>query len=156
MKLKHYANRQSSIMAATHPGTTFYTISLEDVRVAMQSGEANIWIDKAFAELGWDAIDFEHSLFGSQIIDNVLYLCITDGQDIEVQGRGVDPESALEAYQVEHLSAYIQQGTPEVITKYITQYEIKTPNFNKWAADLLAEGHSFTDIVKDAQEFADF
>lgn len=155
MKLKHIVKRGTSITAATSIGTTYYTASLDDVISAMRSQGGNIWIYASFKKLGWDAIDFAHNLYGSQVIDNVLYLCITDGHDIDVNGESVNPEEALEDYDVSELSAYIQPADADIIRKYITQYEIKTPDFNNWADDLISD-YYFTDLVRDAQEFADF
>lgn len=157
MKLRRTIKGNTLITAATQVGTTYYQITLDDVKNAMKdNNDANIWILKSFEELGWDAIDFDHNLFGSQIIDNVLYLCVTDGRNIEVGGGLVDPEAALEDYDVSELSAYVQEADEDTILKYITQYEIETPNFNKWAEDLLSDGYKFTDLVSAAQEFSDF
>lgn len=156
MRVKKSIHSASSIKAATTAGTTFYEVTLEDIQSAFNEDDANVWIGKMFELDGWDAIDFETALYGSQIIDDVLYICVTDGQDIKIKGEYVDPEAALEYYQLNHLSEYIKEGTSDIIKKYITEYEVVTPDFNKLAELLLKDGHLFTDIVKDAQEFDSF
>ncbi len=157
MKLKHTIRSATAVTAAMQLGTTYYRVTLNDIESVMQdSTDANIWILKSFQELGWDAIDFEHNLFGSQVIDDVLYICNTDGRDIDVGGEKVDPEIALDDYNLSELSDYIEDADDETILKYITSYEIKTPKFNNWAAELLKAGYKFTDLVTDAQEFSDF
>lgn len=157
MKLKRTIKSATAVTAAMQIGTTYYRVTLDDIESVMQdSTDANIWILKSFQELGWDAIDFEHNLFGSQVIDNVLYICNTDGRDIDVRGEKVDPETALDDYKLSDLSTYIEDADEEIILKYITPYEIKTPKFNNWASELLKDGYTFTDLVNDAQEFSDF
>lgn len=157
MKLKHMIKSATAVTAAMQIGTTYYRVTLDDIESVMQdSTDANIWILKSFQELGWDAIDFEHNLFGSQVIDDVLYICNTDGRDIDVRGEKVDPEIALEDYNLSELSDYIEDADDETVLKYITPYEIKTPKFNNWASELLKDGYRFTDLVDDAQEFSDF
>lgn len=152
MKLKRTSAR--AITAATSAGTTYYRATLQDVEDAIQNDTAaNIWILKSFQELGWDAIDFKHRLFGSQIIDNDLYICETDGRDINVNGDMIDPESALLDYDIRQLSAYVEDATDDIILRYITTYEIKTPDFDKWAPDLLDDGNTFLQLADAAREF---
>lgn len=152
MKLKRTSAR--AITAATSAGTTYYRATLQDVEDAIQNDTAaNIWILKSFQELGWDAIDFKQGLFGSQIIDDDLYICETDGRDINVDGDMIDPESALLDYDIRQLSAYVEDATDDIILRYITTYEIKTPDFDKWAPDLLDDGNTFLQLADAAREF---
>lgn len=137
-------------------GTIFYRISLDDVIKYFDSPKQNVWVWKSFVEEGWNCINFENSLFGSAVDGSDLYLCVTDGMEIDVNGEAVDPELALEEYDLDELSEYILPGNDGIIRRYITDDEINTPKFDKWAPDLLDEGYNFTDIVKDAEEFYGF
>ena len=157
MKMKNTIKNATTVKTAMQKSNTYYRVTLDDIESVMQdSTDANIWSLKSFQEIGWDAIDFEHNLFGSQVIDDVLYICNTDGRDIDVRGEKVDPETALDDYKLSDLYTYIEDADEEIILKYNTPYEIKTPKFNNWASELLKDGYTFTDIVNDAQEISDF
>ena len=103
-------------------------------------------------EYGWDALDFKHNLFGSEIIDDVLYICKTDGYEIQINGEDVEPEFALEDYSVEELSAYIDDADDDIITNSITTYELKPIDLDEVSLRLLELGNSFIDVVKAAQD----
>lgn len=134
-------------------GTTFYQVSLKELQDSLKGSDANIWMQKAFEEDGFDAIEFKHSLFGSRVIDDILYICITDGYDITVNGKEVDPETALDYYNPEtELSDYVKLADDDIIMENITEYEMKPIDFDKWAADLLKD-YSFMDLVKAAKDF---
>lgn len=145
------------ISAATNTtktkGTTFYLVTFEQIQKYFNNEDTNIWISKAFEELEWDAIDFDNNLFGSQIIGDDLYICVTDGVDIEVGDELVYPEEALDIYTPDELSEYIKPATDEVIQKYITEFELVTPDFDKWAYDIIANNISFSKMVSDYQKF---
>ena len=104
--------------------TVFYRITLPDVLNALQ--DSNIWLYCSFVYDGFNCLDIEH-LYGSQIIDSTLYLCITDREDISVKGASTDPEDALDKYSIDDLASYIENGTPEIIRNYIDEYTIPTP-----------------------------
>lgn len=148
---------KSSIFAdtktATNSGTTFYYATIGDIIKAFESDDSNIWIQKAFTELEWDAIDLDNHLFGSQIVGDNLYICVTDGYDIEIDGNLVNPEEALELYTPDTLDDYIKPATDKIIHKYITEYELNTPDFDKWAVDLLEDNVEFSRLVRDYQDF---
>ena len=154
--MKRYV-KESAILGAESAGTTFYKITINQLIETFT--EVNVWIRKSFQELGFDAIDFEHNLFGSKVISNdVMYLCVTDGADIEIRSKGKtsmeNPEYALDYYNPEYeLASYVQDATPEIISEHITEYEISTPMFDKWAIDLIKEGYTFTDLMTSAQEY---
>ena len=143
----------ASVHTAKSSGTVFYKITMKELLKLMKSEDCNVWIMKSFEELGWDAIDFESNLFGSKVIDDVLYLCVSDGYDIDVDGELYDPESVLDDLGEDGINNYIQKPTKEVVTRYITEYEVNTPDFDGWAADLLSDGYSFEDLVRDYHEF---
>lgn len=156
MNIKKTITGSSYIIAAKTPGTTFYRCSLKEIKDALSDDDSNIWVMKSIDELGYDAIDFEKNLFGSEIIDDDLYICVTDGYDIDVSGEFVNPEDVLSSYDTSEISEYIKPATADIIQKYITQYEIYAPEFDKWAPDLLKRGYTFSELVKDAQEFDTF
>ncbi len=128
--MKIYRNSvDAAVSPAKNSGTTFYSASADDIIEAYGDVTLNVWVRKAFIERGLDAIDYDSNLFGSKVIDDVLYICVTDGQDIEVDGELVNPEEALEIYTPDELSKYIRPATKEVIRRYITEYEIIIPDF---------------------------
>ena len=133
-------------------GTTYYAVPLDMVLDYFSNKKENAWIWKSFDELGWDAIDFDHNLYGSQVIDDILYLCVTDSANIEVNGVSVDPEEALDIYAVEDLREFIEEPNDAIIKRYITEYEIFPPKFNEWASELLSK-YDFTKLTEDYQEF---
>lgn len=138
-------------------GTIFYKFTLDEVLDYFSGSKQNCWIWKSFEELGWECIDLAKNLIGSRVIDDVFYLCITDGQEIEVNGQEVMPESALEEYDISDLENYILPGDKGIIKRYITEDEIYTPYFDKWAGEMIEkDGYDFTEMVKYANEFYDF
>ena len=148
---------KNNVFASTETGTTFYSVTLNQVIDAFSESDTNIWIQKAFIELGWDAIDFEHNMYGSYIINNVLYICVTDGYDIDVSGESVNPEDALKYYKLDALSGYIKKADSEIIKTYITEYEmnVKDWDFNTWAYELMTDDSvDFTSLVSAYQELS--
>lgn len=155
MKIKlNQSNRinSKSITAATQSGTTFYKCTLDQVIEALKKADSNIWLQYVINEYGWDALDFKHNLFGSEIIDDVLYICKTDGYEIQINGEDVEPEFALEDYSVEELSAYIDDADDDIITNSITTYELKPIDLDEVSLRLLESGNSFKDVVKAAYD----
>lgn len=65
----------------------------------------------------------------------------------------VYPEEALDIYTPDELSEYIKPATDAVIQKYITEFELVTPDFDKWAYDIIANNISFSKMVSDYQKF---
>ena len=146
---------KSDIKAAIHrakqSGTTYYRITLEDIQ---ENEDMNVWVKKSFDERGWDAIDFSNKLYGSKVIGNKLYLCVTDGYDINVDGKNINPEEALDEYAIDDLQDYIKDKDDDIIDRYITTYEIFEPDFNEWAVDILTTYDlDFSDVVRDYSEF---
>lgn len=129
-------------------GTTFYTVTLEQLKEAFSND--NVLIQGALQVQGWDALNLK-TLFGSEIVDDILYLCITDGNEIEVEGKLINPEYMIEEYGVKSIQSLLQDSTPEIILKEITEYEIN-PDFDDVALHLLNEGNSFHNLVKSANQ----
>lgn len=136
-----------------HPsGTTFYRVTLEQLTDAFVSdNHSNLWMIYAIREFGFNAIKIK-DIWGSGIVDDVLYLCKTDGQLLIINDVEIDPESALEEVSLEDLTQYIKDGTPEIIRKMITDYEFNFQDIDELALKMLEDGHRFLEIAKDAQE----
>lgn len=147
--------KAARINAAADMGTTFYKTNVEQILDVLKDNDANVWLIAAFQNEGLNALDLEHHLFGSYEDGENLYICVTDGHEINVNDEEVDPELAMENYSVEQLSAYIKDATPEVILERITEFEIKPPYFDGWAAELLEDGHTFVELMEAAEEFID-
>lgn len=139
-----------TITAAQTVGTVFYQVTEDNVKDALHGDKGNMWMAAEFDRYSWDCIDADKSLYGSVVVDDTLYLCVTDGQDISVAGEMVNPEEALEKYDLETLASYIQESTPDIILRYITEYEIKFKDVEDTAIYLLEDGNSFADIVEAA------
>ena len=151
--MKLYKNINAAEKPAKHAGTTFYSATVDDIIDAYGDMTLNAWIRQAFVDRGLDAIDYDHNLYGSAVINDVLYICVTDGYEIEVNGEEVDPEESLSEYTPEELSDYIEPATAEIIRRNITEYELKTPDFESWAIDLLRYGYAFSKLVTDYMDF---
>lgn len=132
--------------------TKFYSASLDDVLKAYDNPDKNCWVYASLKEYGWDCIDFDNNLFGSAVVDDILYICVTDGKDIRVMDSWVDPEYALEDYVIDVLQDYIIPATDKIITRYISSYEIFKPDFDKLAPSLIKE-REFLDMVRDMEDF---
>lgn len=141
----------SEIFSASDIGTTFYKISPEDVDRVFNKKDTNMILKEAFKTYGWEALDIDR-MWGSIIDGDYLYLCVTDGYDIEVNGEEVDPESALEMYGVDACSDYVQDGNEDIISSHITEYEIGDVDIDEIALSLLQSGYHFSTIVLDAEE----
>ena len=146
-------NNMRKITAATESGTVFYKCKLDQVIQAEKDNDCNTWLLYALIEYGWNAIDFDHNMYGSAIIDDELYICKTDGYEINVDGEQVDPESALEDYDIESLSGYIQDATADIIIHSITEYELsKDIDVEELAIQMLNDQYSFVDLVEAAKD----
>lgn len=142
-----------SVHAPSQKGTKFYKYTIDDVIDIFSSEDSNIWVYTAFVERGWDAIDFNNNLYGSRIIKNVLYLCVSDGYGIRVGESTFDPDSILDDLDLSEIDEYIKDGDGDVARKYITEYELHKPDFDKWADSVLDSGVKFSKMVDDYLEF---
>lgn len=71
---------------------------------------------------------------------------------IHIDGTEVDPEQALDEYETEDLSAYIQDATDDIICASITGYELKFKDIENTAIQILESGVSLKDLIADADE----
>ena len=138
---------------ARKAGTTFYAVPKSNLEQAFDKDDVNVWLKAEIEADGFDAIDFDNNLFGSKVIGDTLYICVTDGRDIIIDGKAVDPEEALDEYTPEQLSDFTSIATDKLIRRYITEYEVYTPDFDDMAVDLLRAGTSFERLADDYEEF---
>lgn len=142
----------SYIRAAKTPGgTVWYEAEFEQVRDALE--EENLILYGALLTNGFDCIsNIDINLPGSYLEGDYLYLCETDGKLINVNGEDVDPESAMQDYGPEVLSAYIIPAYSKIITQKLTEYEITNYDIDNVAYELFEEGYRFTTILADYEK----
>lgn len=149
--------KKSTITAAIKPakikGTTFYKATVDDIIDAYSENKSNIWIKAMFEDIGFDAINFDNGLYGSKIIDDVLYICETDGHMVNVDNSKYDPEKLLDEVDITDIEDMVKEADSDIIHRYITEYEVFLPDFDKLAIDLLKSGDSFSELVRYYQEF---
>ncbi len=143
------------IRGATQKGTVFYKITEEELVNFYDTYEDNDVFRYLVQVYGFQTFDID-KLYGSYLDSNAntLYLCVTDGEDIQV---GVDsdvyPEDAFYEYSEEELQSYIQPATDEIIKRYLSPYEISLPvSINQIALDMLEEDYSFVSIVQGMKD----
>lgn len=136
-------------------GTVFYKISLKAAIDAYK--DDNVIMYQALQDYGWTAINISTYLIGSDIVDNILYLCVTDGVDIEVgddfaSSGLLDPEDALASVGPESLSEYVEIPDTSEILKHLTPYDLDDSviDLDRIAEQLLSHGYTLEEIVKDA------
>lgn len=155
LNMKRYRKIKSEgsyIKAAAAPGgTVWYEAEFEQVRDALK--EENLILYGAFLTNGFDCIsNIDINLPGSYVYGDYLYICETDGQLINVNGNQVDPESAMEEYEPEVLSAYIVPADDKIIRQKLTEYEITNYDIDEVADALFEEGYTFTTILADYEK----
>lgn len=132
-------------------GTTFYQASEEDIKRYYHDSD-NCIIEYLIHSRGFEALDLD-SMYGSAVIDDMLYICVTDGDYIVVgDDVEVNPEEALETYDLDDLQRYIKPITDTIIRRYVSEYEMKFPDIDDLALEMLEKDYSFTQIVKAAIE----
>lgn len=137
--------------AATPGGTIWYEAEFDQVRDALK--EENLILYGAFLTNGFDCIsNLDINLPGSYVQGDYLYICESDGELINVNGDQADPESAMEEYKPEMLSAYIVPADDKIIQQKLTEYEITNYDIDDVAYELFEEGYTFTTILADYEE----
>ena len=137
--------------AATPGGTIWYEAEFDQVRDALK--EENLILYGAFLTNGFDCIsNIDINLPGSYVQGDYLYICESDGELINVNGDQVDPESAMEEYEPELLSAYIVPADDKIIKQKLTEYEITNYDIDEVAYELFDEGYTFTTILADYEK----
>lgn len=145
-------SHQVAVKSATTSGTTFYEVELDQAIEILNKSKDNIFIVHELETRGWAAVDTENHLFGSAIIDDKLYICNTDCQDIMVNGDMVNPETALEDCHIDDLVEYIKPATDKIVNMYLTDYEVPIRDIDESAIELLSQGYNFIDLAKAADD----
>ena len=146
---------KANVEPAQTTGTTFYRLTLDDVISHFSQKSENVWLYKLCSELGWKALDFGGHLYGSFIKDGDLFICVTDGTKIRYNDKFYDPYKLPRNAKVNGLEKYVSLGNDKIIHRYITPYEVVTPEFEKWSDELIAEGYTEKKLLRDAEEFDD-
>lgn len=149
-----FSSNHRPITAALETGTHFYKIELPQLIDSLNDNDGNLWLIYALQEYGWNALDMDHNYFGSAIVDDIFYLCVTDGTEIEINGNLEDPETAIDDFGVDSIVNYIENATDNIIHRYITAYELnfKQVDVNDIAIKLLEDNYTFLEIVRSAED----
>ena len=143
------------IAASEEPSPTmFYKLTVDDVLPVLQEDKDNLILCHQLEQEGWGAIRVERHLFGSEVVGEFLYLCVPGRDDVEINGRILDPEEILDVITVDELPEDMVSETcePGIIRGFISNYELNPPMLNDVAFELLEEGHDFVDILRSARD----
>lgn len=151
------STKLQSVTAASNIGTTYYRATLDNVIQTLTRNDANIFLLYLIEEDGFDALDFKKHMFGSAVFEenheDVIYICVTDGYEIEVDGEMIDPEEALENYSPRYLDNRIQDANDDIIMRNITPYELLDFDESSIARGILKTYDvSFKKVVSDFEE----
>lgn len=135
-------------------GTTFYRVTPDQIR-RYYSDDDNIIVKYLVRNEGLQAFDIDQ-IYGSALIGSDAYICVNDGEPIEVDGEEVDPEDALELFDIEDLQEYIQDADDEIIRRYLSMYELDEFDLDSVAIELLSAGYSFVAIAQAAEDLERF
>lgn len=158
MKMKRSkSTKLQSVTAASNIGTTYYRATLDNVIQTLTRNDANIFLLYLIEADGFDALDFKKHMFGSAVFEenheDVIYICVTDGYEIEVDGEMIDPEEALENYSPSYLDNRIQDANDDIIMRNITPYELLDFDESSIARGILRTYDvSFKKVVSDFEE----
>ena len=140
--------------------TAYYELSL-DTLLDNAMENKKLFLYAALLTRGIAAIDVDHHLWGSvaDIDDDMLYLCVTDGYEIEIDGEFYDPEEVLQKVYYgqldpEAIEPFLQKPDDTIINRYINFDVIKSQDadINNLADVLMQEGYVFTEIVKSLDD----
>lgn len=141
------------ITAANSLGTQFVHATLDDVIRALKNDhKSNEILIYLLERDGFYALDFDNNFYGGYADDDNIYICITDGEDIEVEGELVYPEDAIDKFGVDAVADYTREATEHDITFRITGYELKPFSMEDVAIDMLNDGYSFNAICDAADD----
>lgn len=132
--------------------TIFYRVTIDQAKEAIEDSDLNIFLKAAFDYYEWQCLDIEHGLHGSEVNNNILYLCDTNGDDILVDGREVDPISALDYYDIDELANYVKDATPNIIVDFLNEDTITEFDVDVIGTKLIEDGTPFTVAVEAYNE----
>lgn len=143
-------NFQESIIPGSQ--TVYYEASLDDILDTLEKYDSNIFIINELQQNGLDAINIKNHLYGSRIIRDKLYICVSDGYDIVVNNSDTNPFTALFDYSLIELADYIQDANQDIIHRYITPYEVPISNLEESASYLLDLGYDLKSVTRAYNE----
>ena len=133
-------------------GTTFYKASLDEVQDILAQQNANIILRFLLDKRGFNALAL-NKFYGGGEYDDELYICVTDGVDIQIGDEEIYPEEVLETVGPDEAADYIKPATPEIIHRYVTTYELAPFDIDDVAKEMINSGiYDFLDVVKAAQD----
>lgn len=157
MLLKLHKTSHTPVIAATNVGTTWYRVTLRQFEDFFETREENIFVRYVATLKLFECLNISQ-MFGSAIYDDELFICVTDGQPISVEGDdNVDPETAFESYTPDDLQAYIVDAKDEILIKYLSYREM-LPDLledeqSAAAIDALeSEDYTVKDVIDDYNE----
>ena len=155
---EHNSSKESLIMKITSAkkfdyGTTFHKVTEELLQDSFTFADDNIFLVDEIKSYGMGAIKEDSLPLGSAIVDDVLYICDTDGKDIDVGGTEIFPEAAIEEVGISALKDYIEDANEKTVQHYITPYEIDFEDITETAKRLLNSGlYGIKRVSDDFQE----
>lgn len=148
----------TNIMAADEMeiGTTIYEVT-EQMLKDFYADDDNIVTQFIIDDYGFDAFDLSR-MYGSKLIGDTLYICVTDGVEILIDTPDgeieEDPEQLLDIYDIDYLESLIEPATDEILKRYVSYYDfdISKIDLDYVAKELIDAGHHFKQIVEDAKD----
>lgn len=159
-------NEDYSIYNLPNPSYPLWKMATsEQIEAAYtESEEENLFYLLSIEELGLDALDMEHGLYGSYIDydEDVVYLLDPNEvkryynkfkkDTIDIDGREIVIEDAMEVVGPAKLINYIVPATNKDCVRIIGE-DIKLLNLNEAAIKLLVDwNEDFTDVMAAAKE----
>lgn len=149
-------NKYTPIMSAeTIAGTTWYPVTMSQFDDFAEDVMENVFLKYTAKYDGFEALDLD-LMYGTRIIDDVLYICSSDGKDIRVGDEEVDPEFALDKYTPDELSVYMEDVTDKVLESHTTvndfDRDLLKENLDNAAIEALQGGIDFPKLIEDYNE----
>ena len=141
--------------AETIAGTTWYPVTLKQFKDFAEDNIENVFLKYAVTYDGFDALDLD-LMYGTRIVDDVLYICSSDGKDIRVGNEEVDPEFALDTYTPDELSVYMEDVNDKVLESHTTvndfDKDLLKENLDNAAIEALQGGSDFPKLIENYNE----
>jgi hypothetical protein len=149
-------NKYTPIMSAEMiSGTTWYPVTAKQFKEFAEDIIENIFIKYTAIYDGFEALDLD-LMYGTRIIDDVLYICSSDGKDIRIGDEEVSPEFALDNFTPDELSAYMEDATDKVLESHTTandfDKDLLKENLDNAAIEALQDGIDFSELIDDYNE----
>lgn len=148
------AMRMQKITAAESVGTTFYKITDKMLKQIHENDE-NFVMRYLVDKYGFEAFELD-KMYGSFYDDenNVFYLLVTDGKEIQIKGKELDPEYIFDEQDItlEDIQPFVQDANKDTVKRYFSSYELKPIDIDDVAAEVMETGSLFTTTIKELYE----